>query len=297
MRYKLLVLIIVSAIVIPVSGCAKKPQDGDKVLAKVSNKRITLKNFNEKIAKLPKNYQAVINRNKQRFLEDTLMETMLYEDAIRKGVGEDKEVKEVVEEARRKIIVAKMIKGEVDDKIKVDDRQARQYYENRKDTFKRPELWRASHVLVASEGEAQDVLNELSKGTSFEELARSKSIDDTASRGGDVGFFRKGQVLPEFENACTQLKIGEISPIVKSQFGYHVIKLTDKKEPADETFEEAKAKIIEELKREKQKELFNKLIIDLKNKYHAEIEDDAAKTLGGSPKTNAENNTEQKQVQ
>ncbi len=175
--------------------------------------------------------------------------------------------------------MAKFIKIEVDDKVTVSEDEMKKFYEEHKENFKRPQMWRASHILVASETEAKDISAELSKGKGFEELAREKSIDATAARGGDVGYFRKGQVIPEFENTCFGMEPGQTSGIVHTQFGYHIIKLTDRKRETIEPFEEAEPAIEGNLKLKKRTELFNKLVSDLKDKYRVRVEDDALKTI------------------
>ena len=147
----------------------------------------------------------------------------------------------------------------------------KKFYDEHKDEFKTPEMWRASHILVADEKEAKAMLDELAKGAKFEDLARAHSIDATASRGGDVGYFRAGQLIPDFEKACLKLDVGQTSGIVQTQFGYHIIKLTDKKEPGVKSYEEAKRAIEAELKKKKRSELFNALVLRLKNKYGVEV--------------------------
>jgi len=249
------------------------------VLATVSNKTITLKEFKARIAKLPPSYQGIVEKNKKRYLDEMIMETLLYEDAVRKGLDRDDEVKEVLKEARKKILVAKLIKSEVEDNIRIADSEARQYYESHKEDFMTRPLWRASHILVSSEKEAQDILDKLSGGASFEELAKSRSIDATASRGGDVGYFRTGQVVGEFEKTCLGLKVGESSGIVHTQFGYHIIKLTDKKESMLEDYEKVKPVIENELKKKKRSELFDRLVLRLKEKYGVQIKEDAPSVL------------------
>lgn len=261
-------------------GCGAKPSSQDKILVTVANKFITLNEFKHKLIRLPSYYQGMADKNKKILLDDMIVESLFLEDAVRKSVDRDKEIREITEEARKKIIIAKYIKTEVDDKIKISEEDMKKLYEERKDNFKKPEMWRASHILVASEGEAKNILSELSNGKDFAELAKEKSIDATASRAGDVGYFRKGQVVPEFENTCFNLKVGETSPIVHTQFGYHIIKLTDKKNEATESFEEAMPMIENELRLKKRNELFEKLVSDLKYKYRVRVEDDAMKTLG-----------------
>lgn len=290
MRKYIDLTIIAAIMIITVSGCAKKTDPDDIVIAKISNKFLTIKEFKHKIAKIPSYYQPIVEKNKKKFLDDTIVESLFYEEALRRGIDKDKEVKEIVEDARKKILIAKLIKTEVDDKIKIDEQEARKLYEERKGSFKTPEMWRASHILVATEPEARAIQEELAKGASFEDLAKEHSIDATASRGGDVGFFRKGQIIPEFEKECMKLNVGAESGIVHTQFGYHIIKLTDKREPAIEDYDKVKRFIEGELKKKARTELFDKLVMDMKNKYNVEIKYDVFKTLepdavGDSTKT------------
>ena len=88
---------------------------------------------------------------------------------------------------------------------------------------------RASHILVKTEQEAIDLYNEISNGKSFEEIAQEKSLCPSGQNGGDLGFFGKGMMVKPFEDAAFELEIGEISKPVETQFGWHLIKMIDKK--------------------------------------------------------------------
>jgi peptidyl-prolyl cis-trans isomerase C len=261
------------------AGCSSKSPGQDKIIASVGNKLITLSDFKQKLSRMPAYYQGLAQKNKKILLDDMIVESLFLEDAVRKGIDRDKEVKDILEEAKKKVIIAKFVKTEVEDKIRVSDGEMKKYYEEHKDEFKKPEMWRASHILVATEDEARAVQSALAGGKSFQDLAREKSIDATAARLGDVGYFRKGQVMPEFENACFSLKVGETSGIVRTQFGYHIIKLTDKRPESVQSFEEAKTTIEDDIKTLKRGEMLSKLVTDLKNKYRVRIEDDAMKAI------------------
>ncbi len=88
---------------------------------------------------------------------------------------------------------------------------------------------KASHILVKTEGEARKILEELKKGANFAKLAKQFSECPSKKKGGNLGWFGRGKMVREFENAAFSLKKGEISDIVKTQFGYHIIKVTDTK--------------------------------------------------------------------
>jgi peptidyl-prolyl cis-trans isomerase C len=274
------ILSAISALVLS-SGCAKKPSLDDKVLVKVSDSIITVKDFKSRIAKLPPYYRNIVEKDSKRYLEEIIMEKLFYEAAIRKGLDRDKEVVEIVNQAKKKIITAKLIETEVDANVKITKDEMKQYYETHKGDFKTPELWRASHILIATEKEARDILDALAQGAKFEDLAKEKSMDATATRGGDIGFFRLGQLVPDFEKACLKLSIGQTSDVVKTQFGYHIIKLTDKKEAGAEDFDKAKGKIENVLKKQKRVELFNNMVMGLKNKYGVEVNEDVLNEIDG----------------
>jgi len=267
-----------SLIAFVMTGCAKKPSADDKVVAIISSQPITLKQFNARVAKLPPYYKTIINKNKKLYLDDMIIEQLFYEEAVRKGVNRDGEVTDLLNEAKRKIYISKYVQNEVDDKIKVTDLEMKEFYDSNKDDFKTPALWRASHILVGSEEQAKTMLSELAKGASFEELAKKNSIDATASRGGDVGFFRMGQLIPEFEKACLKLNNGQTSGIVHTQFGYHIIKLTDKREPAAESYEKVRGAIELQLKKGKRDVAMNRLIMDLKSRYNVIVDKDVFKS-------------------
>ncbi len=268
-------------------GCAKTMTDDDKVLAKVSSKTITVGEFKSKIEKVPGYYSNIVDKNKKKYLDEVILEMLLYEDGIRRGLDRKKEVQEVLNEAKKKIVVARYVKEEVDDKIKVPEEDIKKFYDLHREEFKTPALWRASHILVANENEAKDILAQLSAGGNFEELARKHSMDATASRGGDVGYFREGQIIPDFEKVATSLKVGQMSGIVHTQFGYHIIKLTDKKDPAVESYEKARKVIESELKKNKRGELFNTMVANLKKRYSVEIKTDVLTAMDNPAKEKA----------
>jgi len=268
---RVLMVLAVFASCIGLYGCGNGDRDDKKVIATVSNRAITVKAFKARIDRLPAYYQRIVRSNLKRYLDETIMEMLLYEDALRKGLDKDKEVKEILIEARKKILVSKLVAGEVDEKAKVSEEDMLKYYGEHKDEFKTPEMWRASHILVTSESEAKSIADELSKGADFGDLAKKYSIDATASRGGDIGFFRAGQLVPEFEKACLKLNIGQTGDILHTQFGYHIIKLTDKRDAGGQSYDEARRAIEGELSRKKKAVLFDEMVNKLKSLYSVNI--------------------------
>ncbi len=257
------------------TGCEKaksKSAAGEKdVVATVGSETITLKEVDERIAKMPPYYQNMLKDRKKELVEDLVLEKLFYNEAKKRGLQNDKEVKETLAEAQKKIMISKFIKDEVEVKSAVTDKEAQDYYDSHREEFAIPERWGASHILVKTEEEAKAVLDELSKGKSFEELAKEKSQDASAKKGGDLGYFAKGQMVPEFEETAMKLEVGQTSGIVKTQFGFHIIKLTDKKAPEAQQFKDVEARIKNELTMKKRRDVFDKLVESLKSRTKTSI--------------------------
>jgi len=284
---KFVFLLLLGLIVILPIGCGKKSEN---VVAKINNKVITLEEFNGKIERLPKHYQDIIKGQKKRFLDDVIAEELLYDEALRSKIDGNPETKEVIEEAKRTIIVSRLIKDKVDDKVSVPEEEIKKYYDEHSEEFMLPERWRASHILVDTLEEAKDIKAKLDQGGSFEEFVKERSKDTTAKQGGDIGYFAKGQLIPEFENASFSLELGQISDIVKTQFGYHIIKLTDRKGPEVQEFSAVKELIKKELEREQKKQILEKLMNDLRKGAKITINEKLLEDIAGKTKEAAEGN-------
>ncbi|BBH20926.1 hypothetical protein Back11_22710 [Paenibacillus baekrokdamisoli] len=152
-------------------------------------------------------------------------------------------------------------------KVTVTDKEIKDYFDKNKASLGTPLQVRASHILVATEKEAEDILKELKAGGDFAAIAKAKSTDPgSKANGGDLGFFGAGAMDPAFEKAAFALKKDELSAPVKTSFGYHIIKVTDRKEAKVATLDEEKAKIKDQLVNQKVQELSATWLADLKAK-------------------------------
>jgi peptidyl-prolyl cis-trans isomerase C len=278
---KYLILIVAVALIF---GCAQKREDsGKEFLAKVNAKTITADDFMKKLNTLPEwakgRFQS--EEGKREFLEEIIKEELLYQEAKKGGLDKDEDFKNKVEEFKRMNLVSTLLKKEVEEKVTVDDQEVRDFYNRHQESFKLGEEVKAQHILVATEEEAKDILKRILKKESFSELAKNFSKDEgTAKNSGELGFFGRGRMVPEFENAAFSLKPGEISEPVKTQFGYHIIKVLEKKEGKMRGFEEVKSTIQRRLKLERQKTIFESYINDLKAKSKKiDVNEEALKKL------------------
>lgn len=267
-KFHLLLYMILGAVIF--SGCG----DGKgRSLATVDGKVITVGDFEKRMADLPPYYKTLAIQRKKDFLDDMITEQLLCKEALRRGIDRDADVRELLKEARQKILVAKLIEIEEKKKHNVGEEQIKEFYESHKNDFVNPLKLRASHIQVESESQANDILQKLKTGGDFEELARQYSKDPSMQNGGDIGYFTKGQLLPDIEAAAFELKIGEISAVIKTRIGYHIIKLTDRIEPHAAELSEVMKTIEKELNKKAQKDTFESLIKNLRSKTRIKVND------------------------
>ncbi|HBD07192.1 MAG TPA: peptidylprolyl isomerase [Syntrophobacteraceae bacterium] len=190
---------------------------------------------------------------------------------------------ELRKQVSRQLAMKKLIDQTIAPEVTVTDAEVKKYYDEHPEDFKMPEQVRASHILKKADAKASeadkakakkeltDLQQRLKKGEDFAELAKQSSDCPSAPRGGDLGFFPRGQMVPAFEEKAFALKPGELSDIVETQFGYHLIKVTDKKAPGTLTFEESKDRVAQYLKQEKTTDQVSKFIDGLKSKADVKI--------------------------
>jgi peptidyl-prolyl cis-trans isomerase C len=285
MKYKSLTFFIIVATVVFLNGCSRKPSDKEP-LASIDNKYIiTIGDFNNHISKLPERYQSVIWKNKEDFLNELIVDTLLYNEAVKRRLNKEEEVREVIQRAEKKILIARLLQEQVEDNIVITEEEIDDFYSKNKNMFTTPEAFRASHILVKTKKEAEGITAKLSKGADFEALARTYSADQaTAAAGGDIGYFTRNQLVPEFEEACLDMKVGEISGVIKTDFGYHIIKLTEIKKPEAKKLSLVRNAVEESLRRLKKKVLFNEFVESLRGRSKISINDKALDKISAENK-------------
>ncbi len=215
---------------VALSGC-ETPKKGT-VIARYPGGTVTDVEFNERVEKLPKELRAVVLRKKKEFAEELVNERFLIEEAKRRNLQAQPDVRALLRSAREKILTSKLLELEVDKKVKLETGEAEAHYEQHKDQYVTPLRVHAAQILVGTEAEARAALAQIRAGADFADVARRVSTDPTASKGGDLGFFQKGQVIQEFEDKAFSMKPGDVSEPFKTKFGWHVMQLIERIEPS-----------------------------------------------------------------
>ena len=186
-------------------------------------------------------------------------------------------IEEVKQDLRKRLARNKFMQTQWAGKINVTEDEAKKFYDENPKKFDVPELVRVSHILITSEpggdpneakakakAKTQDLLEQIRDGADLAELAKIHSVCPSAPNGGDLNFFPRGEATPAFDKVAFELEVGQISDVVETEYGFHIIKATDRKDPGVITFEQAREKIIEQLTDEKQSEFTDEYLKKLK---------------------------------
>jgi len=242
------------------AATASPAQAPDPVLAKVNGAEIRLSDLaiaEEEIgASLP---QGVTGDARREYLLTYLIDMVIVaQDAEVQGMSSSDEFKRRFLMARNKVLMELELRQHA--KKSITEEAMRKVYDDAIKQMQTEEEVRARHILVAKEDEAKAIVADLKKGGNFEEIAKAKSIEPGAKEsGGDLGYFTKEQMVPEFADAAFKLEKGKVSDPVQTQFGWHVIKVEDKRKKPAPTYEQVKDQLESFVARKAQTDLVAKL--------------------------------------
>ncbi|MFZ2888951.1 peptidyl-prolyl cis-trans isomerase [Sulfuricurvum sp.] len=255
-----------------VSAAVLATVNGDEITSEEVSK-VLMEGTQGRFDSLPADKQ---NELRQRIIEGMIAQELVYDDAKRMGVLDSKVYKQELEALVNRLkvqLAAKVWEQEQFEAIKVDPKEVKSYFDTNPDEFVDKEKIRARHILVKTDAEADAVIKSM-KSLSGDKLknefiaqAKLKSTGPSAAKGGDLGYFPRGQMVPSFNDAAFAMKEGTISSTpVQSQFGYHVIYVEDKKAAKKLSFDEVKNFIEQRLKMDKFKLTMEKKMADLRSK-------------------------------
>ena len=231
------------------------------IVANVNNEDISLETMIHAMNELPPEIQSQPFMSYYEDLLERVIDIKLFaQEGKKMKLNEEPSVRAAIDFVIEKVLMQAFLSKYIQENIKEENLKA-SYNNFIADETSREEI-KASHILMDTESEAIDVINMLNNGDDFAELAKNKSTGPSGPSGGDLGWFKRGQMVPPFEKAAFSLNKNEISQRpVQTQFGWHVIKIFDKRIPEAPSYENMKSKLIQDLERK----IVSKKIQDLRN--------------------------------
>ncbi len=228
----------------------------NKVLAVVNGREITEMDVQKTLQGLGQaamNYQGP--EGQKKLVDELVNQELFFAEAMASEMDKNEqfiaEMKEVRENMLKQFFVRQLLAD-----VNVSEEEVEAYYNENKSEFTKPAQAKASHILVDTEEQAKEIKAEIEGGLSFEEAAGKYSKCPSNAKGGDLGFFGQGQMVPEFETAVFDMEVGQMSAPVQTQFGFHLIKKTDAQEAGQATFGEVRQNIAQQLTVKKQNEAY-----------------------------------------
>ena len=245
----------------------------EKILATVGGLNITEADVNDFLANLGQRGQGYNTpEGKKMILEQLVADKLLLLYAKRNLIESEPEFKAELAKLKDTLLV-NYVGSKLLSEVRVSDKEIEEYYNATPEKFKTGETVNASHILVETEEKAREIYAQIASGSiSFEDAAKENSSCPSKENGGNLGDFTRGQMVPEFDQAVFAMEIGEVTATpVKTQFGYHLIKLNGKTEAALTPFDEVKEGIRSMLENEKQRSAYESKINQLKIMYPVDI--------------------------
>ncbi len=282
-------LIIVVAIVLGVGVLGylsfEKKQN---TLATIGRHAISVSDLDERIKTYPEQYQAQLKlkENKEKILNQMVEEQLLMQAATQEGIDRRDEISKQIEQSKKEIILNTLINEKINSQVTVTEEEVKAFFKQNESQFNEVESRRVQHILVKDASKAEELQSRAKKGEDFAALAKQNSLDPTGQNGGDLGWFQRGQLVKEFEQASYSLRArGEISGVVHTQFGYHVIKLVDVRVRPRLAFDDVKQPLQNQILANKRQAKSQEYLKALKEQFKVKVN---AKKLETSTKEVAE---------
>ena len=238
------------------------------VLANVNGKPITEDDVNRFIAAMGRNGQAYQNpQGRAAILEQLIAQRLFLLDAQRNLYEREQAFKDQLAAVKEQLLMEYAI-GKCVESVRVNEDEVKAFYDEHKDDFNAGETVNASHILVDSEEKATELLVAITNGEiSFEDAAKQNSTCPSSAQGGNLGDFGRGQMVPEFDTACFEMEVGEVRGPVKTQFGYHLIRLNKKNAAEPIAYMDLRSELYAKLTQDKQQAAYQSKINQLKILY------------------------------
>lgn len=258
-----------------VLDCRKKEEESI-VVARVGNNQLTRETVQHGMIR-----EGLDTERENEFVERWVDRELLYQEAKRLGLDKSEEVRSDLEMIEKEYLINKLIERTFGVEISITDEEVTAYYEQNKDLFliNQDEV-RILHLITENKSDADLALKEIQAGKSFEEVAESRSNGLFSDRGGDMGYIHRDDVIPEIARRAFRYQIGYISPVFRSPYGYHIIKIMDKQKKGEyRGIEEVREEILQRVRIEKERTTYYDLLFRLRNKTEVYVSGPKEKTI------------------
>lgn len=259
-----LALILLLAVL---AGCGRR--GGENAVARVGGSSLTI---DELYASIPEQHLAMMSLEDQEEAVGNWVKTELfYQEGLREGIGTGDQIERRLREIERELIAEEYIKHRMSEVPDVTDEEAAAYFGKHQNEY--AIQVRLAHILVRNRPEAERAHEQILKGTPFETVASSFSIDQTASMGGDLGYMRRGEMIHELEETAFGLKVGEVSDVITSGYGYHILKVLDRHPGAGQpSFESKRSVVLSFLTSRRRREAFDSWLLDIETRSAVHVD-------------------------
>lgn len=203
--------------------------------------------------------------------ENNITEAQLLEALKQQGIASLDQYKEMFVQQNTDLLLIEELKHAVLDSVNASDVDIQTFYQGNQQQFSRDMAVHARHIVVESKEKAEELLAKLKAGADFVQLAKESSGGTSAQDGGDLGFIAKGQTVPEFDAVIFNMKVGEISNVVQTQYGFHIIKVEEIRPAGIAPLDEVKGEISQYLTEQKRQQTWDQFLVDLKKNANIEI--------------------------
>lgn len=247
-------------------GCGPKIDNSD-IIAKVGNSVLTKQEIQDHMAR-----EGVASQEERLFVDRWIHRELLYQEARNQHLHQADDIKEALVRLEKELLINKLLERTYNEKIRLSEEEIRSYYDQNITDFQVDEdEVRIQHILLSSRADANLALQEINAGNSFESVAKARSIDVFAEQGGEMGFIRSEDVIPEIQRTAFQLSKDQVSTVIRSSYGYHIIKVLDRRSAGNtKPITEVRTEIMQRLRVVKEGQVYYDLLYQLQNqnKYY-----------------------------
>ncbi len=272
MRFTVLFFILITVLPLDISAQPVTPETGGDVLAKVGNREITRQMLDNIIATISEeNRVPFLTPDGRKKILDEVVSFMLFAEAAKaQGIDKEPAIRTRLDYLQAEYLAREYFRRYLTKTPQISEETLLAYYKNNLSEFKPPEEIKARHILVKTEAQANKILDELKSGKDFVELAKKNSIDPAAASGGKLelpdgrDWLPKGAFEKSFEHVLFNIPKGQYGGPIKTQFGWHILKVEDKRQPETQAFVQVRSQIKNKLEEQRNSEIHAKVTEELK---------------------------------